>query len=189
MNVAQKAKITSEVMKRNTSFDLFRKAIAEVIIRLENTRKAGFHIEAALINAQLVEHSLKHILHSCELERSITGILGLPDPYPYGTMKDKKELERFRKGFSNFDRSELGKLIVLFRQATGELALATELESFNTFRITLAHHVFSGEYNIDLINQQASDHLDLPETAAMIIKMIDAYDRVKATCENLYFTH
>jgi hypothetical protein len=131
-----------------------KKGMKNGAARIEKLHKAGFHLEALMVNGQLIEHAIKNVLFMCRLKRDVCQQIGLPDPYPVVQLSNEK-LREFKKNFENFDRKTLGKVIGLLRLVTEENGMADELEKFNGMRIETIHHAFNGIKDLEDFDVEA----------------------------------
>ena len=154
----QEENISKVFEAANASLEIMKKGIRDGAERIKRLMEAGFHIERFMVNAQLVEHAAKNILHACRLKREVADILGLPDPYAH-VGRDKKEQEWFEDSFRKFSRSSLGIVTRLVRMTTNENGLVEKLEEFNTFRQEFIHQTFNGTNEMADMDKKADDYL------------------------------
>jgi len=131
-----------------------KKGMKNAYARLERLHKAGFHLEALMVNAQLVEHAIKNVLFMCHLKKDVCMQLNLPNPYPIIQVSDK-QLAAFTKDLEDFNEKSLGGLIGMFRLISDEKEVADELNKFNDKRVETIHHAFNGVKDLEDFDAEA----------------------------------
>ena len=153
--------------------------------RLEKLHKGEFYIEALMVHGQLLEHVLRGILYTCWLKAVVAEEVGAPEPLPV-IRKNERQIAQFHKDFADFKKKPLGKIIGLFREATGETELADKSESFNKIRIKMVHQAFNGIEDIDEVNKAVSIYLKTADLGEIVDRLSPVETRIREEIKALY---
>jgi len=162
----------------NIQINRMKKGLKEITPRIEKLHRDGFHIEAVIVNGQLVEHALKLTLRVFQFKRMIANILNLPDPY-----KGKPSTE-------GFEKKEMGKLIDIFKKIEGTSDLTKELDNFkDLYRNDYVHHIFDGSHDLKEEDQKAKQYLSSFDFAGMVLGIVSVHLRVQQEVNQLLARH
>lgn len=157
-------------MQRSPTIDKFNLLVDELNQRMESQKRGlafgkerllglhnnGFHIEAFMVNAQLLEEAVKGVIRTFLLERAAYDACGLADPYSK-VSKDSHEDQ------------PLGNCIYTLQEYTGKTDLTKKLFEFNRKRRDFIHHAFDGSQDAKLLDEESLNVVSDTEFMTMVL--------------------
>ena len=138
----KKLQIKNELNEWDKRIGVTTDGMNSAIERWRRLGDAGFHIESLVINAQMVEHSIKMILAGYAAKRRVLAILDETDPFADVKIDDIEE-------------QTLGTLINRLRRFTGQTPFIENATRLNNFRTEIVHHLFNGNKEIDKLDAES----------------------------------
>lgn len=167
-------KISNEIDTINPMVTQMKEAIKLASRRLKQLHDAGFHIEAIILNGQIIEHTIKMTLRAYKAKRNILNILDRPDPLREVIL-------------TTYENDTLGNLIKLFAKFTGETELTKLLWAFkNDYRDEFIHNIFDGSKDIKQIEKEALDYTTGQNLQKIIIGLVTSHIKVQDEVHQLY---
>ncbi len=155
----KKLQIKNEWNEWNKRIGVTTNGMNSAIERWRRLGDAGFHIESLVVNAQMVEHSIKMILAGYTTKRRVLVILGESDPFANLKLDDIEE-------------QTLGTLITRLKGFTGQTPFIESAFRLNNFRKEIVHHLFNGNKEIDKLDAEAGAFIKtiIPQIAPQVME-------------------
>lgn len=112
--------------------------------RIKKLQEQGFHIEAVIIQAQVIEHIVKLVLYGYGSRRRMLKILGENDAF----MDVKLDI-------LEADDTPLGGLVGTLKKFVGNHEVIEQLGRLNTLRKGAVHKIFDGKKEVGPFEDEA----------------------------------